>query len=62
MNAEIINFYSENDFELQDRLLYEAWLKEVIASENKKLEEVSYIFCDDEYLLEINQKYLDLQL
>ena len=59
MNAEIINFYSENDFELQDRLLYEAWLKEVIASENKKLEEVSYIFCDDEYLLEINQKYLD---
>ncbi len=59
MNAEIINFYSENDFELQDQVVYEAWLKEVIASEGRKLEEVSYIFCDDEYLLEINQKYLD---
>ena len=59
MSAEIINFYSETDFELQEQAGYEAWLKRVIASEDKKLEEVSFIFCDDEYLLEINQKYLD---
>ena len=59
MSAEIINFYSETDFELQEQVGYEAWLKRVIASEDKKLEEVSFIFCDDEYLLEINQKYLD---
>ena len=59
MNAEIINFYSENDFQLGEESVYESWLKEVIASENKQLEEVSYIFCDDQYLLEINQKYLD---
>ena len=59
MSAEIINFYSETDFELQEQAEYEAWLKRVIASEDKKLEEVSFIFCDDEYLLEINQKYLD---
>ena len=59
MNAEIINFYSENDFQLGVESVYESWLKEVIASENKQLEEVSYIFCDDQYLLEINQKYLD---
>lgn len=59
MNAEIINFYSENDFQLAEESVYESWLKEVIASENKQLEEVSYIFCDDQYLLEINQKYLD---
>lgn len=59
MSAEIINFYSETDFELQEQAGYKAWLKRVIASEDKKLEEVSFIFCDDEYLLEINQKYLD---
>ena len=59
MNAEIINFYSENDFQLGEESVYESWLKEVTASENKQLEEVSYIFCDDQYLLEINQKYLD---
>lgn len=59
MNEEIINFYSENDFNLEEENLYEKWLKEVISSEGKKLGEISFIFCNDEYLLEINQKYLD---
>lgn len=59
MNAGIINFYFENNFDLNDHTSYEVWLKEVIASEDKKLEEVSFIFCDDQYLLEINQKYLN---
>lgn len=55
----MINFYSENEFQLQEEVRHEHWLKEVIASENRKLEEVSYIFCDDQYLLDINRKYLD---
>lgn len=59
MNEEIINFYSENDFNLEEENRYEKWLKEVISSEGKKLGEISFIFCNDEYLLEINQKYLD---
>ena len=59
MNAGIINFYFENDFSLNDHDSYEEWLKKVISSEEKELEEVSYIFCDDQYLLEINQKYLN---
>ena len=59
MNAETLNFYSENDFKLREEALYEAWIRRIIESENRKLEDISYIFCDDEYLLEINQKYLD---
>ena len=59
MNAETLNFYSENDFQLREEGFYEAWIRRIIESENRKLEEISYIFCDDEYLLEINQKYLD---
>ncbi len=59
MNEEIINFYSENDFELEKVSSYESWVKNVISSEGKKTGEISFIFCDDEYLLEINQKYLD---
>jgi len=31
----------------------------VIVSENKKEGDINYIFCDDEYLLEINKQYLD---
>lgn len=55
---EIISFYSENQFELQDQDLYSGWLKRVISSEGKETGEISFIFCDDEYLLEINKKYL----
>ncbi|SDR85613.1 rRNA maturation RNase YbeY [Gillisia sp. Hel1_33_143] len=56
---EKINFYSENDFDLEDHNRYSSWLERIILSEDKKLEEISYIFCDDEYLLNINQEYLD---
>ena len=56
---EKINFYSENDFDLEDQNRYSSWLERIILSEDKKLEEISYIFCDDEYLLNINQEYLD---
>lgn len=59
MNEETINFYSENNFSIQEESLYESWLKKVISSEGKKTGEISFIFCDDEYLLNINREYLD---
>lgn len=59
MNEEIINFYSENEFVLQDQDVHSDWLKRVISSEGKKTGEISFIFCDDDYLLEINKKYLN---
>jgi len=37
---------------------YTLWLKDIIVSEGKKLGEINYIFCDDEYLLKVNQDYL----
>ena len=37
---------------------YTVWLKDIILSEGKKLGEINYIFCDDEYLLKVNQDYL----
>ena len=55
----IINFYSENDFVLNQQELYKNWLERVISSEGKRLGEISYIFCDDDYLLDINQRFLD---
>ena len=35
------------------------WLKEVILFESKRVGEISFIFCSDEYLLDVNRKYLD---
>lgn len=37
---------------------YIKWLEDIILSEEKKLGDINYIFCDDEYLLKINQDYL----
>jgi len=59
LNLSKINFYSENEFILEDEARYASWIENVITSEGKTLEEISYIFCDDEYLLKINMDYLD---
>jgi probable rRNA maturation factor len=37
---------------------YKKWLEDIILSEGKKLGEINYIFCNDEYLLKVNQDYL----
>jgi probable rRNA maturation factor len=34
------------------------WIKSIIGAEEKKCGEISFIFCSDEYLLEVNKKYL----
>lgn len=55
----MIYFNYETDFELGDEQRYTDWIARIIASEGKSEGEISYIFCDDEYLLKINQEYLE---
>lgn len=55
----MISFNYETDFELPNEAEYESWIQRIIESESKKEGEISYIFCDDEYLLQINIQYLD---
>ena len=55
----MIEFNYETDFELTDEALYADWIARAIVSEGKKVGEINYIFCDDEYLVELNQEYLD---
>jgi rRNA maturation RNase YbeY len=59
LSEQIINFYSENDFELQEEKSFDTWIRKVISSEEKQLGEINYIFCDDHYLYKINLKFLD---
>jgi rRNA maturation RNase YbeY len=54
----MINLNYETDFILNNESLYIKWLSEVILSENKTEGEINYIFCDDSYLLKLNQKHL----
>lgn len=39
------------------------WLSNVVRKENKRIKsvEINYIFCGDEHLLSLNQKYLNKQ-
>ena len=55
----MINFNYETDFTLDNEVAIAAWLTNVITSENKKVGEINYIFCDDEYLHKINLEYLN---
>ncbi|MEO8235238.1 MAG: rRNA maturation RNase YbeY [Flavobacterium sp.] len=55
----MISFNYEIDFEIQEETIYTDWISSVILSENKSEGEINYIFCDDEYLVVINQQYLN---
>ncbi len=55
----MISFNYEIDFQLDSESQYTQWISAVISSEQKKEGEINYIFCDDDYLLEINQQYLN---
>ena len=55
----MISFHTEElTFQLPEKLKHKQWLKTVAAAEGKKIGELNYVFCTDEYLLKINQDYL----
>jgi len=59
MSKPPINFFSEEiNYTLKHKTKVRTWIKEVIETEGYQLEELSFIFCSDEYLLAINQQYL----
>ncbi|MBQ8460916.1 MAG: rRNA maturation RNase YbeY [Bacteroidales bacterium] len=51
-------FFEDTKFVLKGRRENNAWLKAVASSEIKKLGAINIIFCSDNYILDINQKYL----
>lgn len=54
----MISFNYETDFELDYEGRYSDWIGRIIASEGKKQGDINYIFCDDDYLHNINVEYL----
>ena len=54
----MITFNFQYPFRFVKRTLYRLWIREMVQSKSKKIGDVNYIFCDDEYLLSINQQYL----
>lgn len=54
----MVIFNYETDFKIENESVYEVWIDNLIASENKDAGEINYIFCTDDYLHQINQEYL----
>jgi len=55
-----IQFFEEDIvFKLKDKIKLRQWINDTIIAEGFKLRELTYVFCSDTYLLQINQQYLD---
>tara|TARA_B100000795_G_scaffold185531_1_gene140943 strand:- start:744 stop:1160 length:417 start_codon:yes stop_codon:yes gene_type:complete len=54
----MIDFFSETTFNLQNSEEVANWISAIISNENFEEGEVSYIFCNDEYLHKLNLEFL----
>ena len=55
----LINFNYETSFKLDKESHYSDWISRVIHFENSSTGDLNYIFCDDNYLHNINLQYLN---
>ncbi|WP_373775656.1 rRNA maturation RNase YbeY, partial [Porphyromonas loveana] len=55
-----INYYAEGVTQprLRKRILAQ-WIADVAERYGKQVGEISYLFCDDEYILKTNREFLD---
>lgn len=55
-----INFFEEDiRYKPKNKTALRQWITETIKAEGFRLKELNYIFCSDNYLLQINRQYLD---
>ena len=55
----MVRYYCEDiKFEFNNKLANNRWLKMVAGSEIKSLGDISIIFCSDNYILDVNIRYL----
>jgi probable rRNA maturation factor len=60
MNKDSINFFYQTiNYTLLKKSLTRQWLHRIAKMEGYKIYQLNYIFCNDEYLLEINKDYLN---
>ena len=55
----MIIFNFETDFNLDEPNRISRWIVDSIKNEDYKEGEINYIFCDDEYLFDLNVKHLN---
>ena len=56
--APFVSFHFQVPFRLLQRTQIRDLLKQLCLQEKTQIESLTYVFCSDDYLLEINQQYL----
>jgi len=60
LKEESIKFFTEDtSYQLRQRTEIRTWLKSIAKREKYSIQELNYIFCSDEYLLQMNKDFLD---
>lgn len=54
----LVTFHQLTKVKLQNRIALKAFIPQLFKKEGKSFESLSYIFCSDEYLLEVNNNFL----
>lgn len=54
----MIRFNYESDFRIPNESVQEEWIKNCIQNYGYKIGDLNYIFCEDTYLLRLNQEFL----
>ena len=57
--TEIAFFTQEIDLEIKNKDAFSAWVIRTIRKEAKIPGEINFIFCNDNFLIDINRKYLN---
>ena len=55
----MIDFSYQTEFELKDSEQVARWIGGIIASEGFEEGDISYIFCDDDYVYSLNKEFLE---
>lgn len=55
----MISFNYETDFKLSSVERVSKWITSTIKEEGFKEGEINYVFCDDTYMLKLNEEFLD---
>ena len=55
----MIEFLSENDFAMSHENEVRTWIETIIAKAGYETGDISFVFCSDQYLLELNKQYLN---
>jgi len=56
--SNISFFYEGIDYQIVEPSATKQWISSIIQQEGFTIDSINYIFCSDEYLLKINQEYL----